>query len=89
MRRIRLVLAVAAAMVAMATFAGPAFAGTDGSCIHMPMSPVAAVPVAITSIVLLSQIAVAISVAVVAAVAQTPTSAVRAPALEGSAQAAT
>jgi hypothetical protein len=73
MRRIKLVLAVAAAVVAMMAFAGPAFASTDVSCIHMPLSPMTAVAVPATFSALLLQLAVAVVIAVVAAVALAPT----------------
>jgi hypothetical protein len=87
-RRIKLVSAVVAAMVAMMAFAGPAFASTDGSCISMPLSPMAAVAVPTTSLALLLQLAVAVAVAMVAAVAQVPASTVRPPAFAGATQAA-
>ncbi len=85
MERMKLVLAVATAMVAMMALAGPAFASTDGSCIHLPISPVAAAAAPITSLTLLLQLAVAVVVAVVAAMAQTPASTVRPPAFVGTA----
>jgi hypothetical protein len=77
MGRTKLVLAVATAMAAMMTLAGPAFASIDGSCIQMPISPIAAAAAPITSLTLLFQLAVAVAVAVVAAVAQAPASTVR------------
>ncbi len=85
MRRIKLVLAVAASMVAMmALLAGPAFAGTaDGSCLRMPMSPMVTAAGPTTPSALLIQIAVVAAIAVIAAMAQAPASAVRSPALAG------
>ena len=88
MRSIKLVPAVAGAIVAMMAFAGPAFAGIDSSCIHMPLSPVAAVAAPTTSLALLLQLAVAVAVSVVAAVAQAPASTVRPPAFAGATQVA-
>ena len=77
MGRTKLVLAVAAAIVAMMALAGPAFASVDGSCIQLPISPIAAAAAPITSLALLFQLALAVAVAVVAAVAQVPASTVR------------
>jgi hypothetical protein len=88
MRRMKLVLAVAAAMVAMMAFAGPAFASTDGGCISMPMSPIAAATGPTIFVALLLQVAVVAAIAVVAAVAQMPASAVGRPALADATQGA-
>jgi hypothetical protein len=68
------------------TLANPAFASTVGSCVNMPISPVTAVAVPMTSTVLLLQLAVAAVIALLAAVAQTPASTVRPPAFGGTAQ---
>ncbi|MBV9454963.1 MAG: hypothetical protein JOZ19_12740 [Rubrobacter sp.] len=86
MKRSKLALSVAASMVAMMALANPAFASTDGSCLNLPISPVTAVAVPITSTVLLLQLAVAVVIALVAAVAQAPASTVRPPAFGGTAQ---
>jgi len=86
MRRIKLVLSLAAATVTMMALASPAFAGTDGSCIHVPISPVADVTMPPTSSALLLQLAVVVAVvAVVAAIVLAPKSTVRPPALSGTA----
>lgn len=87
MKRLKLALAIAASVVAMMAVANPAFASTDGSCINMPISPVTAVAVPMTSTVLLLQLAVAVMIALVAALSQAPASTVRPPAFGGTAQA--
>ena len=86
MKRSKLALSVASSIVAMMTLANPAFASTAGSCVNMPISPVTAVAVPMTSTVLLLQLAVAAMIALLAAVAQTPASTVRPPAFGGTAQ---
>jgi len=88
MRRMKLVIAVAAAMGAMMAFAGPAFASTDSGCISMPMSPIAAATGPTIFVALLLQVAVVAAIAVVAAVAQTPAPTIRRPALAGATQGA-
>ena len=87
MKRLKLALAIAASVVAMMALGNPAFASTDGSCINMPISPVTAVAVPMTSTVLLLQLAVAVMIALVAALSQAPASTVRPPAFGGTAQA--
>ena len=87
MKRLKLALAIAASMVAMMALANPAFASTGGSCTNMPISPVTAVAVPMTSTVLLLQLAVAVMIALVAALSQAPASTVRPPAFGGTAQA--
>ena len=87
MKRLKLALAIAASVVAMMALANPAFASTDGGCINMPISPVTAVAVPMTSTVLLLQLAVAVMIALVAALSQVPASTVRPPAFGGTAQA--
>ena len=69
MRLTKLVLAVVAATVATMALAGPAFAGTYGSCIHMPLSPTSAVAIPTTFTALLLQLAVAVGIVLVAAAA--------------------
>ena len=86
MKRSKLALSVASSIVAMMTLANPAFASADGSCVNMPISPVTAVAVPMTSTVLLIQLAVAAVIALLAAVAQAPASTVRPPAFGGTAQ---
>jgi hypothetical protein len=87
MKRLKSALAIAASMVAMMALANPAFASTGGSCTNMPISPVTAVAVPMTSTVLLLQLAVAVMIALVAALSQIPASTVRPPAFGGTAQA--
>ena len=87
MKRLKSALAIAASMVAMMALANPAFASTDGSCTNMPISPVTAVAVPMTSTVLLLQLAVAVMIALGAALSQVPASTVRPPAFGGTAQA--
>ncbi|MDQ3832485.1 MAG: hypothetical protein M3315_02390 [Actinomycetota bacterium] len=87
MKRLKSALAIAASMVAMMALANPAFASTGGSCTNMPISPVTAVAVPMTSTVLLLQLAVAVMIALVAALSQVPASTVRPPAFGGTAQA--
>jgi hypothetical protein len=74
MRRITLVVGVLACIVAaMMAFAGPAFAGIDGgSCIHVPLSPLATGATPMTFSALLTQLAVAVGVVMVVAVALSP-----------------
>jgi hypothetical protein len=80
MRRIKLVLGIVAGMVAVMTFAGPAFASTDGvSCLHVPLSPLAAGATYMTFSALLTQLAVAVGVVMVVAVALGPVLTVRRP----------
>ena len=77
MRRIKLVLAVVAAMVATLTLAGPALASTYGSCIHMPLSPTSAVAMPTAFPALLLQLAAAVGIVLVVAAALVPVSIVR------------
>jgi hypothetical protein len=90
MRRMKSVLAVAAATVAaMVAFASPAFAGTeDGSCINAPLSSFTAIqgPALFTALPL--QLAVAVGIVVVAALALAPKPILRPPAPAGTTQAA-
>jgi hypothetical protein len=88
MRRINSILAVAAAMVAMMVFAGPAFASTNGSCIQIPFSPLMThgAPPAFTALLL--QFVVVGGIVLVAAVALTPTFTVRSSTPAGTPQAA-
>lgn len=88
MRHTKLLLAVAAAMAAMMTLAGPAFASTDSGCIHMPISPTMVTAMPATSSAPLLQIVVVAAIAVVAAVAQALISAGRRHALAGATQVA-
>ena len=88
MRRMKLILAVAAAMAAMMTLAGPAFASTDNGCLHMPMSPMATTAVPATSSAPLLQIAAVVAIVGVVAVVQTLISAGRRPTLAGAAHVA-
>jgi hypothetical protein len=77
MKRIKFVITVAAAMVATMAFAGPAFASTDGGCIQMPLAPTSAVAVPPTFSALLLQLAMAVGIALVVAVALVPVSLIR------------
>ena len=72
MRRIRVIFAVAAAMISMMAFAGPAFASTDSGCIHVPFSPLTAYGAPATFAALLIQLAVVVGIVMVAAVALQP-----------------
>ena len=70
MRRMKLVLGIVAGMVAAMAFAGPAFASTGGvSCIHVPLSPLSAGATYMTFSALLTQLAMAVGVVMVAVVA--------------------
>ena len=86
MRRIKLVVAVATSIVASMAFAGFAFASTDGSCIHMPFSPMAGVTVPPTFSALMLQLAVTMVIALVVALALAPRPTVRPPAPAGTTQ---
>lgn len=88
MRRIKLVVAVATAIVASMAFAGFAFASTDGSCIHMPFSPMAGVTVPPTFLGLMLQLAVATGIVLVVALALAPRPTVRPPVSAGTTQTA-
>ena len=81
MRRVRLVLGVVAGMVAAMAFADPAFASTDGgvSCIHVPLSPLSVGATSMTFSALLTQLAVAVVVVAVVAVALGPVRTIRRP----------
>jgi len=84
MSRTKLVLSLPAAVVTMIAFASPASASTGGSCIHLPISPVADLTGPTTSSAPLLQLAVVVAVvAVVAVMALAPTSTVRPLALSG------
>ena len=73
MRRVRLVLGVVAGMVAAMAFAVPAFASTEGvSCIHVPLSPMAAGATYMTFSAQLTQLGVAVGVVMVVAVVLGP-----------------
>jgi len=87
MRHIRVIFAVAAAMISMMAFAGPAFASTDSGCIHVPFSPLTPYGAPATFAALLIQLAVVVGIVMVAAVALAPASTVQPPAPTGTPQA--
>jgi hypothetical protein len=77
LRRIKLVLAVVAAMVAMMAFAGPVLASTFGSCINVPLSSLTPLGGPTTYIASLLQLALVVGIVVVAVVVLMPTPSVR------------
>jgi hypothetical protein len=88
MKRVRAIFAVAAAIVSMMTFASPAFASTDGGCIHIPFSTLTAYGPPATFASLLIQLAVVVGIVMVAAVALAPASTAQPPTPTGTPQAA-
>jgi hypothetical protein len=77
MKRIKSVLAVVVAMVAMMAFAGPVLASTFGNCINVPLSSLTPFGGPTTSAASLLQLAIVVGIVVVAAVALMPTPAIR------------
>ena len=85
----KLVFAVVAAVVATMVFAGPAFAESEGSCLHVPLSPMSAAALPMTFPALMIQLALAVGIAVVAVVALAPAYIFGSPASTGTTQTAT
>jgi hypothetical protein len=77
LKRIKLVLAVVAAIVAMMAFAGPVLASTFGSCTNVPLSSLMQFGGPTTFTASLLQLAMVMGIVVVAAVALMPRPAIR------------
>lgn len=77
MKRIKLVLAIVAAMVAMMAFAGPVLAGVFGSCLHVPLSSLTSFGGPTTFTASLLQLAMVMGIVAVAAVALKPRPGIR------------
>ncbi len=77
MRRLKLVLAVVVAMVAMMAFAGPALASTFGSCINVPLSSLMPFGGPTTYMTSLLQLVMVAGIVLVAAIALIPRPIVR------------
>lgn len=76
----KLVFAVVTAVMATMVFAGPAFAESEGSCLHVPLSPMSATALPMTFSALMIQLALAVGIVVVAVVALAPVYIFRSPA---------
>ena len=87
MRRIALLIAVAAAIAAAMVTAGPAYASTGGSCIQLPASSILPVTLSTATLPMLHliQVAAAVVVALAVATAVAVASFVRPSTLEGTA----